>query len=50
MARKTVYIPDDLNERVAECGDVSDSYSSIVQAALVEYLDRREMDTEGSSG
>lgn len=42
MARRTVYIPDDLDERVLESGSVDDSYSSIVTQALREYLAKRE--------
>lgn len=42
MARRTVHIPDDLDEEVNEFGDTSDSYSGIVTAALREYLEKRK--------
>lgn len=42
MARRTVHIPDDLDERIQELGGLDDSYSKIVQEALREWADRRE--------
>ena len=42
MARRTVHIPDDLDERVEAYGGLDDSYSGVVQDALTEFLDRRE--------
>ena len=39
MARRTVHIPDDLDERVRAQGETGDSYSGFVQAALRAYLD-----------
>lgn len=43
MARRTVHIPDDLDDRVTEFGTTEDSYSGIVSDALREYLDKREV-------
>ena len=42
MARRSVHIPDKLDERVVEHGGVENSYSGIVQDALREYLEKRE--------
>jgi len=36
MARRTVHIPDDLDEQVLENTSAEDSYSGLVQAALRE--------------
>lgn len=44
MARRTVHIPDELDDRVQESGTAADSYSSIVQAALREHLDAEEIE------
>lgn len=46
MARRTVHIPDDLDQRVCRFGDVEDSYSSIVQDALREYIDENTAELE----
>ena len=46
MTRRTVHIPDDLDERVLAYGSLGDSYSKIVQEALCEYLDRRESEED----
>ncbi|MDQ2053202.1 hypothetical protein [Halobellus sp. H-GB7] len=46
MARRTVHIPDDLDDRVEDYGGLHDSYSGLVQEALREYLDRRENGAE----
>ncbi len=44
MARKTVYIPDELDARVEQQGTLKDSYSQVVQEALREYLDARDVE------
>jgi len=46
MARRTVHIPDDLDEKVCELGGVDDSYSGIVQDALREYIDDNTAELE----
>jgi len=46
MARRTVFVPDDLDQRVQDYGTVDDTYSGLVQDALEEYLERRERPTE----
>jgi len=40
MARRTVHIPDDLDELVLENTTAEDSYSGLVQAALREKFER----------
>lgn len=45
MARRTVHIPDDLDERIQDLGGLDDSYSSIVQVALREWAERQESET-----
>ena len=42
MARRTVYIPDELDERIENLGELSDSYSQIVQEALQDWADEQE--------
>lgn len=44
MARRTVHIPDNLDDRVEAHGGLNDSYSGIVQEALREYLDAQDRD------
>jgi Arc/MetJ-type ribon-helix-helix transcriptional regulator len=46
MARRTVHIPDDLDDRVEAYGGLGDSYSGIVQDALREYLSSRDEPAE----
>ena len=41
MTKRTVHIPDDLDEQVVDASTVEDSYSGIVQDALREYLTER---------
>lgn len=43
MVKRTVHIPDDLDERVSSYGSVRDSYSGIVQDALEEFLEKRDV-------
>lgn len=50
MARRTVHIPDDLDERIKALGGLDDSYSQLVQEALREYADRRETETTTQNG
>ena len=40
MARITIHLPDDLDERVRDRLEYGDSYSAVVQAALTRHLDR----------
>ena len=40
MAKRTVHIPDDLDDRVHQYGGLNDNYSKLVQQALREFLDR----------
>lgn len=42
MVRRTVHIPDDLDEDVQKHGGLDDSYSKIVQEALRDWVDGRE--------
>jgi predicted transcriptional regulator len=44
MARRTIHIPDNLDQRVVDLGSTEDSYSGIVQEALREFLDDAEED------
>ena len=48
MARRTVYIPDELDQRIEGLGGLSDSYSQIVQEALRDWADEQE-ESEASS-
>jgi metal-responsive CopG/Arc/MetJ family transcriptional regulator len=49
MARRTVHIPDDLDDEVTNFGSTDDSYSGIVCDALREYLeDRKATSTDDS--
>jgi predicted transcriptional regulator len=47
MARRSIHIPDDLDDRVVAHSTVEDSYSGIVQEALREFLDEQEIAAEG---
>lgn len=45
MSRRTVHLPDDLNQRVLDSGTVEDSFSAVVQDALRRHLVIEEKDT-----
>lgn len=42
MVRRTVHIPDELDEAVQKHGGLEDSYSKIVQEALNDWVERKE--------
>jgi len=44
VARRTVYIPDDLDERISAELDHGDSYSAKVQEALREFYGMSEVE------
>jgi hypothetical protein len=44
MARRTVYIPDDIDDRVTDELEYGDSYSAKVQAALREFYGMSEVE------
>jgi hypothetical protein len=46
VARRTVYIPDDLDERISAELDHGDSYSAIVSAGLERLLESDEWPDE----